>query len=76
MATMGSGDVLTGMIASFVAQGSSTLQASIAATMMHGIAGSIAAGIFSSYSLIASDIIEAIAEAFMQVLGNEDELPW
>ncbi len=67
MATGGSGDVLTGMIASFLGQGLSPLDASILGVFMHGYAGDIAALKKGEHSLIASDIIDAIPEAFLSM---------
>jgi len=63
MATAGSGDLLTGMIASLIAQGMTALDAAIAGTYLHGLAGDIAAEDLTEYSLTASDILEAIPDA-------------
>ena len=67
MATAGSGDVLTGMIAAFLAQGMRTRDAAALGTYLHGIAGERAAEQQSSYCLIASDIIDFFPEAFLWV---------
>lgn len=64
MATAGSGDVLTGVIAAFLAQTEDPLQATLLGAHFHGLAGEIAAKQLTSYSLIASDIIEALPLAF------------
>lgn len=64
MATAGSGDVLTGMIASFLGQGMSPLNASVLGVYMHGLAGDIAALEKGMHSLIATDIIDKIPNAF------------
>ncbi len=64
MATAGSGDVLTGIILSFLAQDYSSLQASILGTYLHGLAGDIASKNLSEESLIASDIIDYLPNAF------------
>jgi NAD(P)H-hydrate epimerase len=58
MASGGVGDVLTGMIASFIGQGFSSLDAALAAVYIHGKAGDIAAKKVGMYSLIATDIID------------------
>jgi hypothetical protein len=71
MATAGSGDVLTGMIAGFLAQGLSPLDASILGTYMHGLAGDSAASEKGMHSLIASDIIDKIPSAFFSLKSNE-----
>lgn len=67
MATMGTGDVLTGMIAAFVGQGLGGLEASLLAVGLHGIAGQIAAQKLGTYSVIASDLIEQLPKAFLQM---------
>jgi NAD(P)H-hydrate epimerase len=58
MATAGSGDVLTGIILSFLAQGYTPEQAAIQGVYEHGLAGDLAAKMRSERSMIASDIIE------------------
>lgn len=60
MATAGAGDVLTGIIAAMLAQGMKQLEATALSVYVHGLAGDRAAKRKSVYSLIASDIIEAL----------------
>lgn len=67
MATAGSGDVLTGIILSLLAQGYSSEQASILGVYIHGLAGDIAAKKYSPESLIASDITTRLPNAFTQI---------
>ncbi len=55
MGTAGSGDVLTGMIAAFVAQGYSSIEAAILGVYLHGQAGDIAAK--ARGNILASDMI-------------------
>ncbi len=57
MATGGSGDVLTGIIAAMVAQGMEPYEATCLAVYIHGLAGDAAASEKGSYSMMASDII-------------------
>ena len=64
MATAGSGDVLAGLIASFLAQGLSPIHASMMGVFVHGLAGEYAAAEYSSYCMIASDIMSYLPEAF------------
>ena len=64
MATAGTGDVLTGMIASLTGQNLPPLEASILGVYLHGLAGDIAAERTGEHSLIAGDIIEGIPDAF------------
>jgi NAD(P)H-hydrate epimerase len=58
MATAGSGDVLTGVILAYLAQGLSPQEAALKAVFDHGKAGDKTAKLKSQKSLIASDIIE------------------
>jgi NAD(P)H-hydrate epimerase len=60
LATGGSGDVLTGIIAALIAQGLDKFQAASLGVYIHGLAGDFAVSKGNSYSLIASDIIEAL----------------
>jgi len=64
MATGGTGDVLTGMVSSFIAQGMNPTDGGILGVYMHGLAGDIAADKKGEHSLIASDIIDFLPEAF------------
>ncbi|MFZ5801029.1 MAG: NAD(P)H-hydrate dehydratase [Candidatus Omnitrophota bacterium] len=63
MATAGSGDVLTGMVAALLAQGIEGFQAAKTAVYLHGIAGDLAAREKTQAGMIASDIIEKIPAA-------------
>ncbi len=66
MATAGSGDVLTGMIASFIGQGLSSLDAAICAVYLHGLAGDFSAEEHGKLGMIASDLIENIPKILKQ----------
>jgi ADP-dependent NAD(P)H-hydrate dehydratase / NAD(P)H-hydrate epimerase len=66
MATAGAGDVLTGMLTSFLGQGYSPEQALICGVFHHGLAGEIA-GKDKMRSMIASDLIESIPETFKRL---------
>jgi NAD(P)H-hydrate epimerase len=68
MAKGGSGDVLTGMITAFLSQGYSSKEAALLGVYIHGLAGDIAVESTSEYSLLPSDLIEAITEAFKRLL--------
>ena len=64
MATAGAGDVLTGIITSLLAQGYLPENAAILGVYLHGVAGDVAVENIGEEALIASDIINAIADAF------------
>lgn len=64
MATAGSGDVLTGIITALLARGYSRKNACLVGMYLHGLAGDIAAERTGKESLIASDIIDSLPEAF------------
>lgn len=63
MATAGSGDVLSGMIAALLGQGLTAFNAAKYAVYLHGVAGDLAAKEKTQAGMIASDIIEKIPEA-------------
>ena len=64
MATGGSGDVLAGMTAGLLAQGKSAFDCAAAAVYLHGLAGDFAAEKLGKISMLPSDIIDYIAQAF------------
>lgn len=64
MATGGSGDVLTGLIAGLLAQGYSPEHASRIGVHLHGLAGDFAAAEKGEHALIASDILTFIPDAY------------
>lgn len=66
MATAGSGDVLTGVIAAFLAQVGDPLTASILGVYVHGVAGEHACKKWTSYCLAATDITAALPLAFAE----------
>ncbi|MBC7388499.1 MAG: NAD(P)H-hydrate dehydratase [Opitutaceae bacterium] len=68
MATAGSGDVLTGIITSFLAQNYSPEQACILGVFLHGLAGDLAASEIGQHSLMAGDIIEFLPLAFKELM--------
>lgn len=67
MATPGSGDVLTGLTAALVAQKMDLFDATCLAAYLHGCAGDLAAQSLGQPSLIATDIIEYMPQAFREM---------
>lgn len=64
----GSGDVLSGMIAGFAAQGVKLEDACILACYLHGKAGELASLKLTEYSALASDIVRYIPEAIKGII--------
>ncbi|MEC9485654.1 MAG: NAD(P)H-hydrate dehydratase [Candidatus Izemoplasma sp.] len=62
MATAGSGDVLAGMIGSFLGQGYSPIEAAVLGVSIHSHAGNIAKDTYGETSMLATDIVESIAK--------------
>lgn len=69
MATAGSGDVLTGIVLSLLAQRLSSAEAAITAACLHGLAGDILAGENGEASLIAGDLSNALGKAYKKLLA-------
>lgn len=67
MATAGSGDVLTGIIAGLLAQGMPPKEAAALGVFIHGLAGEYAAEEYTSYGVIASDIIYYLSDAIKDI---------
>lgn len=64
MASGGTGDVLTGMVGALLAREMVPADALVAAVYLHGLAGDLAAARLGEESLIASDLIDALPDAF------------
>jgi ADP-dependent NAD(P)H-hydrate dehydratase / NAD(P)H-hydrate epimerase len=65
MATGGTGDILTGMVAGLIAQNPDRIaDAVIAAVRLHGLAGDVARESMGEHSLVATDLLTALPEAF------------
>ena len=67
MATGGSGDVLTGIIVSLLAQGADSYDAAVLGVYIHGLAGDLAADEKGRRGMIASDIAAYLPEAFRRL---------
>ena len=69
MATAGTGDVLTGLIAGLLAQGLGAFQASQLGVYLHGMSGDIAASAMTQYCVTARDLLDFMPEAFRTHAG-------
>lgn len=67
MATGGTGDVLTGIVAALAAQGFDLWSAARLAAHVHGTAGDLAAQKLGELSLVATDLVDFLPAAFRQV---------
>lgn len=72
MGTGGSGDVLSGMIGSFLAQGLSAIDAALTAVFIHGLSGDMAVESIGERSLIASDLVRTLPDALQFIEKLED----
>ncbi len=72
MATAGSGDVLTGIILSLLAQGYFSGNAALLGVYLHGLAGDFAAKAHSQQAMIAGDIVDSLGEAFSHIMQGKD----
>lgn len=67
MATGGSGDVLTGIIAGLLAQGYNATEACILGVYIHGYSGDISAENTGYEAMVAGDIIKNLGKAFTRL---------
>lgn len=72
MASGGTGDVLTGMVAGLIAQGLLPFEAACAGSYLHGLAGDIAARQVGEASLIASDLLRALPQAICETAAGAE----
>jgi NAD(P)H-hydrate epimerase len=59
--------VLTGILTGLIAQGYSSIEASILGVYLHGLAGDLAEKKYSEEAMIAGDIIESLGEGFQKI---------
>lgn len=71
MATAGSGDVLTGILAGLLARGYTAEEACRLGVYLHGLAGDIACDEWGEESMTASDIVQAIPQAFKELRNHK-----
>ena len=75
LATAGTGDVLTGIITGLIAQGYDHLSATLFGIYLHGKAADIAIEDLGYQSLIASHVIEALGEAYIDLFKQPEQPP-
>jgi ADP-dependent NAD(P)H-hydrate dehydratase / NAD(P)H-hydrate epimerase len=74
MATGGTGDILTGILAGLIAQNPGrVLEAVTSAVFLHGLAGDVARESMGEHSLIATDLLKALPEAFRRVRKSAEK---
>ena len=62
--------MLTGIIGALLAQGIGAEQAAISGVYLHGLAADLCAQNRSQYSMLATDVIESLSDAFLQIKGR------
>jgi hydroxyethylthiazole kinase-like uncharacterized protein yjeF len=75
MATGGSGDVLTGTIAGWLAQGLGVTAACLLAVYLHGAAGDLAAADVGEVAMTAGDIVAELGEAVLELTARHRREP-
>ncbi len=73
MATAGSGDVLTGLVAALLAQGLDAFAAAQLGAYLHGLAGDLAKAELGEVGMIATDLLERLPRA---IAGYHGVVPW
>ena len=73
MATGGSGDVLAGICASLLTQGGEPFACAAAAVYLHGLAGDLAAARLGKISMLPTDLLDALPQAFLSVQRSGKE---
>jgi len=73
LATAGSGDVLTGVITGLISQGYESKDAAIFGTYLHGKAADIGIETYGYQSLIASNVIDHLKDAYMELFKEPEQ---
>jgi NAD(P)H-hydrate epimerase len=74
MATGGTGDVLTGMIAGLIAGGVDSAAAARAGAYVHGLAGDVAAARLGQETMLAGDLLDGLPEAIRRIVAGGSDL--
>jgi len=72
MAAGGMGDVLTGIIASFIAQGHGMLESAVLGTFLHGRAGDLAASRIGAWGYLAGEVADLVPFAVREALAHKE----
>lgn len=75
MATAGTGDVLSGIIAGLMAQGMESFEAAALGAYLHGRSGELATKELGEHSLLAGDLLSYLPRAFMECIPQDDSRP-
>jgi len=74
MSTGGTGDILTGMVAGMIAQHpNDALSAVISAVHLHGLAGDVMRESVGEHSMVATDLLQGLPEAFRRAQRSARE---
>lgn len=77
MAKGGSGDILTGIVAAMLAQFPNDVARAVeTAVYLHGLAGELAAQAMDEHTVLATDTLTHLSEAFRYRVKDEDGLVW
>jgi hydroxyethylthiazole kinase-like uncharacterized protein yjeF len=77
MAKGGSGDILTGIVAAMLAQFPDDVARAVeTAVYLHGLAGDFAARAMDEHTVLATDTVTHLSDAFRYRVTDEDELTW
>ena len=77
MAKGGSGDILTGVVAAMIAQYPNDVARAVeAAVYLHGLAGDFAAHAMDEHTVLATDTVRYLSDAFRYGIVDEDGLTW
>ena len=62
--------MLTGIIGALLAQGIPAEKAAVSGAYLHGLSADLCAQKMSQYAMLATDVIESLSDAFLQIKGR------